>query len=331
MQMLKAHPLFSLPPFYCPVPSALHPEAAAIEAGTLAWLKRFGYIEHPNAEQAAQRAQFGMHAARVHPRGDARVIQISSDLTVWLFLTDDVFIEEPGRHGRFEIPVEHAWGSLRILRDPDTVPAAANPSLLALRDIALRTRAFATPEQIDRITQGMVEFFLAGFSEAVAFSRNIPPKLVDYVNIRDAINCLRSLCFVFIEIVGGYTLPGATWCHPELQAVVNIATRIVSNHHDVLSGVRELSDELPMNMPAVLRHERDLPLDKTFAQVVELANADMRRFISLSDHLVSSTSDPGVARYVEGLKSWIRGNLDWSLMTGRYRVQERVGPIEVHA
>jgi hypothetical protein len=115
-------------------------------------------------------------------------------------------------------------------------------------------------------------------------------------------------------------LPGPAWCRPDLQAVVNKAVRIISNHHDILSGLRELAQEVPMNFPAVIAREQCLPIADAFAHVGDLANADMRSFVEMSNRLLADEPDHAVRQYVDGLKAWIRGNLDWSLTTDRYRV-----------
>ncbi|MGH8567034.1 MAG: terpene synthase family protein [Gammaproteobacteria bacterium] len=121
---------------------------------------------------------------------------------------------------------------------------------------------------------------------------------------------------------GGYELPGPTWCRPDLQAVVGKATRIISNHHDILSGLRELSREVPMNFPAILAREQGLSLAEAFVRVGELADTDTRSFIDLADRLLATNPGPSVEGYINGLKAWIRGNLDWSLTTGRYHVHD---------
>jgi hypothetical protein len=308
------------PALYCPFPTAVHTDARCIEEGTIAWMKRYGYIETASEEETARNAQFGIRAARVHPIGCTEAIQLVSDLTVWLFLTDDVYVEEPGMSSTLSVTADHVIRSIRVLRDPEDLPPVPSASLLALQDISRRLRALATHEQVDRLVNGMVEFFLAGCCEAVSFSRKTLPTAADYVPVRDSINCLRSVCFVFIEIVGGYELTGPTWCRPDLQAVVNKATRIISNHHDILSGLRELSREVPMNLPAVIAREQGLPMAEAFAHVGDLANADTRSFVDMTERLLADEADPSVEKYVDGLKAWIRGNLDWSLTTGRYRV-----------
>jgi hypothetical protein len=312
------------PRLYCPFPAAIHTDAETIEEGTIAWMKRYGYIKTPGEEETARNARFGIHAARVHPTGDPTAIQLASDLTVWLFLTDDVYVEQPGKSKAVSITTDHIIRCIRVVRDPEDLPADPSASLLALQDISRRLRVVAAHEQLDRIVNGMLEYFLAGCCEAVAVSRKALPNVADYIRLRDSINCLRSVCFVFIEIVGGYELPGPTWCRPDLQAVVNKATRIVSNHHDILSGLRELSEDVPMNLPAVIAREQGLPMAEAFTRVGAFADADTRTFVKMSDRLLTDVPDPLVRKYVDGLKAWIRGNLDWSMTTGRYRVCDYV-------
>jgi hypothetical protein len=309
-----------LPRLYCPFPAGIHDDADVIEERTNSWMKRYGYIRTADQERMAREARFGIRAAQVHPTGRTEAIQLASDLTVWLFLTDDVYIEASGMSQAIPITTEHVIRSIRVLRNPEDLPSAPNLSLLALQDISRRLRRLATSEQTDRLINGMIEFFLAGCCEAVAFSQKSLPKAADYMPVRDSINCLRSVCFVFIEIVGGYELPGPVWCRPDLQAVVNKATRIISNHHDVLSGLRELSEEVPMNLPAVIAREQGLPIAKAFERVGAFADADTRTFVLMIERLLTNEPDGSIRKYVDGLKAWIRGNLDWSTTTGRYRV-----------
>ena len=279
----------------------------------------------PRHETEARRTQFGIRAARVHPRGRTDAIQLASDLTVWLFLTDDVYVEQSGMAKQPSITADHLFRSVRVLRDPCDPCAGSNPSLLALQDISRRLRDLATHEQRDRVINGMIEYFLAGCCEAAALSQRALPKAADYIPLRDAMNCLRSVCFVFIEIVSGHALPGPTWCRPDLQAVVSKAMRVIANHHDILSGLRELSEQVPMNLPAVIAREHGMSMGQAFAHVGALADADTHAFVELSARLVADEPDAAVRAYVDGLKAWIRGNLEWSMMTGRYRVPQYRG------
>ncbi len=318
----------TLPVLYCPFPSAVHADALSIEEGTLAWMWRYSFIKTTRDEEVARRAQFGIRAARVHPTGSTAAIRLVSDLTVWLFFTDDVYVEKAGLSGKLGVTSDHIIHCVRVLRNPEDLSSNPNPSLLALQDISRRLRRLATNEQLDRIINGMVEFFLAGYCEAVHFSRRTLPTEADYIPVRDTINCLRAVCFVFIEIAGGFELSAPVWCRTSLQAVVNKAVRIVSNHHDILSGLRELANDVPMNLPAVIAREQGLPVAEAFARVGDIVNADVRSFIEMTNRLLADDPDPAVAAYVDGLKVWIRGNLDWSLITGRYRVDDHVYAVD---
>jgi 5-epi-alpha-selinene synthase len=56
-------------------------------------------------------------------------------------------------------------------------------------------------------------------------------------------------------------------------------------------------------------------------QAVELHNAEMHRFLALEHGLfqLGLAHDEHLERYVHGLRSWIRGNIDWSVTTRRYQ------------
>ncbi|MFE6165871.1 hypothetical protein ACFQ7F_44040 [Streptomyces sp. NPDC056486] len=314
----------TVPDLYCPFPSAIHADAQSLEAGTLAWMQRYGYITTAEEERSAHDSQFGTLAARTYPAGRSEVIQLASDLMTWLFLTDDANIEEPGHTDTLPVTASHILHSVRILHDPDDLPPAPTHHHRALQDISNRVRALATEEQRDRLIGGMVEYFMAGACEAIYLCRKITPPVDDYIALRDSSIATRSVCFLFSEIAGNYQLPGPLWCHPGLQSAVRLATRIISNHHDILSGLREQSREVPMNLPWALSQERELSTVDAIAQTAAFANADTRRFVQLADILHAGHPSRAVELYIAGLKAWIRGNLDWSLTTGRFHVSDYV-------
>lgn len=309
-----------VPELFCPFPSDIHQAAAMIEERTISWMKRCGYINSLSDEKTARASQFGIRAALVHPQGRVSAIQLASDLTVWLFLTDDVHVEDAATKHALASVTAHVLRFVRILRNPEDEIDSSLPSMRALRDLSRRLHRLANDEQIERITNGLIEYFLAATNEAAHVSSRTPPSVCDYIPARDAINCLRSVCFVFIELAGGFNLPGKSWCRPEMQMLVNLATRIVSNHHDLLSGLRELSNEMPMNLPAVIAHEQEVTLAEAFSRVAMMADRDMQEFVTLASRFAAMNAGRPELDYVEGLKAWIRGNLDWSLTTGRYRV-----------
>ncbi|GJF35080.1 hypothetical protein KNE206_77800 [Kitasatospora sp. NE20-6] len=311
-----------IPELYCPFPRATHPAAREFEEGTIAWLRRFGFVSTAEEEQAARQARFGFLTAAVYPTGRFEALQLASDLMVWLFRTDDSHIEEAGADRRLRVVADHVIGSLRILRDPDDLPPTPSREQLALSDISRRLNSLARPEQLERFICGMTEYFMAASCEAIQLAERSSPTLADYMALRESSICMRSVCFVFAEIAGGYELPGAAWCRPDLQAVVRSANRLIAMHHDVLSGYRELDRDAALNLPIALMTEHGLPPAVAFTTAARLADEEMRRFIALVDQLLSTRAGSEVDRYVESLRAWIAGNIDWSLETGRYHVDD---------
>ena len=215
----RARPRVTPPVLYCPFPAAVHADADRIEEGTIAWMKRYGYIRTLREEETVRNAAFGIHAARVHPTGRTDAIQLASDLTVWLFLTDDVYVEESGASNALSITADHVIRCIRVLRDPEDLPADPNASLLALQDISRRLRSWPTHEQVDRIVNGMLEYFsgrmLRGglrFAEGAADGGRLHPaaRLRSIACARSASCSLRSSAATNCPV-----LPGAApICRP---------------------------------------------------------------------------------------------------------------------
>ncbi|MFG3134058.1 hypothetical protein ACGFZU_41005 [Streptomyces tendae] len=300
----------------------MHPQEAELEEGTIAWMRQFGYIASSEDERAARDARFGTLAARAYPTGRVEAIQLASDLMAWLFLTDDANIEEPGAMGLLTQAARHILTTVRLLRDAEALPEEADQHHFAFQNIVRRLHALATPEQTDRFTSGIIEYLMAGCCEAIYLSAQRHPEITDYVTLRDSSIATRSVCFIFHELAGSYELPGPTWCRADLQDVVASATRVISNTHDLFSGLRELSRPEAMNLPIVITSQNGCTVAEAFAIVAEQTDRETHRFQDLVAGLLATRPGPSVEKYVDGLQSWIRGNHDWSLTTGRYHVDD---------
>jgi 5-epi-alpha-selinene synthase len=81
------------------------------------------------------------------------------------------------------------------------------------------------------------------------------------------------------------------------------------------------------NLVLVLMNERGISLTEAVAQAVELHDNEVRSFLQCVEQLPSfGAADADVECYVEMLRCWIRGHLDWAHETGRYRpFEERTG------
>ena len=75
------------------------------------------------------------------------------------------------------------------------------------------------------------------------------------------------------------------------------------------------------NLAVALRAEYGLTLQAAVMRAAQMHDAEVRAFLELESRLPSfgTQSEALLKRYVAGLRSWMRGNYDWSQMTGRYR------------
>ena len=74
-----------------------------------------------------------------------------------------------------------------------------------------------------------------------------------------------------------------------------------------------------MNLPRVLARHHGCPLPRAVDRAADCAWFELEVFLQEAGRLRLGGAGR-VARYVTGLESWIRGNLDWSLTTNRYPV-----------
>jgi hypothetical protein len=74
------------------------------------------------------------------------------------------------------------------------------------------------------------------------------------------------------------------------------------------------------NLVTALQAELGLECDAAIVVATSYADAEVRAFVELERKLLESvpTSDPALLLYIEGLKALMRGNLDWSMESGRY-------------
>lgn len=111
--------------------------------------------------------------------------------------------------------------------------------------------------------------------------------------------------------------------HPDVSALATACNDVVCWTNDLASLPKEIAEGNVHNLVVVLQHERcrgNWPCAVALAQ--QLLDARVREFIALADNLpgFGAARDAELARYVADLRAWMRGNLDWAIESGRYRI-----------
>jgi hypothetical protein len=287
-------------------------------------MTRFGYLTSAKQERAARDARFGTLAARVYPRGPFEVAAFGCDLMIWLFLTDDEYLERAVAQQRQLDYARHVLRSTHILRDPGELPAGIPAGeihhALALQDLCRRWSRLAPGEQVLRLNDGIGEYLGGAGVEVILRSLRAMPSLAEYTSMREATVGLRSVCFVVTEMTALSPLPGQLLSQPRIQRISRTATRLNAWTNDILSGIRELSLPGAINLITVLARERGCTHQEALDLAATMHTEETRTFLELAEREREQGCDPRVDAYLTGLGTWIRGNLDWSKITGRYHV-----------
>ena len=128
-------------------------------------------------------------------------------------------------------------------------------------------------------------------------------------------------CQDLIEITEeGLELSAEILTDATFQKLRLLCAQVVAFTNDLFSYEKEvLVHRNPNNLVHVLMTHRSLSLEEATRQAVKMINTDIETFITHEQALLPKIErDKRVHAYVYGMKAWMRGNILWSLETGRY-------------
>jgi hypothetical protein len=307
-----------LPNIQVPVPVAVHPQVAALEDGTIEFLRRHEFVGSAERESELRAARFGKLAALTLPYGDIELVQIQSDIVALLFLTDDSEIEQPALAGNLWRVADHCLTSVRAIRHSDIDPGLGK--YRALVELVQRLDSAMAPRQVDRFINTLIEQYLASACEAMYLAQGVIPSIDNYTTLRLATNWSLGIEF-FIEASGNCELDDSLRLRPEVLELRASITQLLGYSQDLLTGVREVERCTTFNMPMVFARDSGLSLQQSFDHLAELLNAEWQRFTILSERLLASRGHRSVRRWLQGWAHWASGHHAWCLESGRYDSQ----------
>ncbi|MFF0066657.1 selina-4(15),7(11)-diene synthase [Streptomyces sp. NPDC005279] len=309
-------PTLAVPPTYAPIPSAVHPAHAAIDAGTAAWADTFK-IGQPEWRSRLAAQEIGVFAARILPKGEEEVVSLLSDFILWLFGVDDGYCENGHLSDK---PGELAATLLRLLRiaqNPESPMLTEDPLAEGLRDLTLRVSRCGTSLQAGRWVDTLREYFFAVVWEAENRAANRIPELNDYTLMR-LYDGATSVVQPFLEMGHGFELQSHERDSKAVRAAAEMTSFITTWDNDIYSHHKESRGTgYYLNIIRVLEHEYALSPDKALTKAIAQRDRVMCLFLSLRAKLDDEGS-PQVRQYLRGLSSFIRATQDWSISSLRY-------------
>jgi hypothetical protein len=307
-----------LPRLSYPFGSQVSPFAAEVDEACYLWGKRTG-IYCLGDPQEYRHTGVGFLAAYTCPRGTREGLRLLADWQMWLFAFDDGFCDESEHGSRPEVMIRRVTALLGVLEGAR--PPAADPFDVALADVLARLNGYATGLQMARFVSAVRGYFLAQCWEAVNRADCTPPELAEYVHMRRHSGAVPT-CTALIDVAGGFELPAEQYDHPEVAALTSMAVNVACWANDILSYPKEAQrSHIVHSLPAVLGHQNGLDAGQVIAQVAGMHDEEVRRYLRAEEH-VRAWASPLIHRYLDDLRFWMSGNLQWSLGTGRYQVPD---------
>lgn len=303
---------------WCPFEARINPAVDEAHAHSRAWARACGLVGGEAALRRFDAAQFAWLTARAYPTAPVHELVLVAQWNVWLFVHDDgCDVDDRGR--ALIEPLQRLHGLHRVLRG-GTADATSSVAARALAELLPRILAPAPAPWREHFVATVDAYLAACAWEARNRANGRVPTLDDYVRMRRDTGAVRT-SIAMIERCEGLVLPADVRAHPVVEALCKACNDVVCWANDIVSLRKELASGDVHNLVAVIAHGRgDHDHDAAIATATAMHDARVAEFIALADDVphFGGDVDHRVARFVDTLRAWMRGNLDWALTSGRY-------------
>jgi hypothetical protein len=302
---------------WCPIPPTIHPDWQTWENETVSWMERFDLDGEQLDSGRLHRISVGELTARtIDPAADAPGARFSAGTLMWLFAFDDAYCDE----GRYS---HDPWLTVNLVAEMTRITetgctTSRGPCALALADLRQQLDLLASPPVIARWVNAMKAYLGYQIWEASHRRTNIMPTIDEYAVARIRNGAMEVSC-ACLEIAEGYEAPVNETESPDVRALTEMACALVGYDNDIASYYKEHSrSDCQLNLVDVIAHERGQSPDQALPEAIAFRDAVMALYLRLY-RIVDPVVSDATRRYMSGLSAWIRGNLDWSMNSARYR------------
>ncbi|MFJ1747288.1 terpene synthase family protein [Streptomyces sp. NPDC088116] len=304
-----------VPPLYCPIDAAVHPERESIERDAQIWFDRYRLYTSDIDRAWVIARNYAEAMSRIYPQGITDRVVLTARWLHWIFYVDDVRMETAVTPTKLASAIGLTSHLLRVMESPATEPAADQTGpIAALQSLMSSVQAVATPAQLYRLGEAHRKWF-----HAILWGMAAPAlaSLDEFLHLR-MLNAGGAASLSWSEITAGEEIPGAEFHSPAMRALQESSFLMMALDNDLLSYNRELLiDKTKLNIVMLLARLNDCPPEQAVHQAVALRDRLTTLFVRLREQEQPRLSAPGRA-YVADLAHAIRSNLDWGAHSARY-------------
>lgn len=304
---------------YCPFPSRIHAQAERADTESLAWCRARGLLGSATLERKFETQRFALLAARMFPRAPDPVLRFAANFSNWLFVLDDMFDEQ--EMGRAPARLS-AWTNLLSLTFRSQHPALAEPVFGALAELSASLTQLTGPHPglWSRFGLRLHEYFEGCCWEATNRACGIAPSLDTFLILRKNAGAVFTYLDL-TELATGVYLSLEARKHPRIERMNLAACNVACWSNDIYSFEKEREQSDWHNLVLLERRERNLTLAEALTSAVRACDDEVRHFERLAQEpprLANLDETHAAQAYVDGLRDYIRGALDWTAACPRY-------------
>lgn len=311
--------------FEIPFPYRISPALQVARVRHVAFLRRHGLIKSDASEERYLLDKIPELASMLYPQTDAPGTLLAADLIGWMAFFDDFCSRSAYTPGGVASLCDEFIALTGT--NPDRTPRS--PLAGAWFDVWERECSGKTLTWQRNALEHWRTFMRAYKEEAIEREGGGVPGLKRYMRLRRT-TVGRSVYADLIEAAGGFEIPAHAVESPQLQEMIDIWSDVVGYVNDAYSLEREQAQGEVHNVILVLRAEHQCSLEEAVKLTCQIVDTRLFRFKELDDGFCETGSRlnldalqwENVERYIDGLRSLMRGNYDWSRITGRYTAKD---------
>jgi len=257
---------------------------------------------------------------------------IATLLSVWLFVWDDEsdsvefsdLINDFERSCAFRREtMAYIEASMQKNRTVDLSTISTNPVVTNFRPVGEAIATHCNDRQIKTFLDEL-RFFIT-MSEEEQMYQMTPklPTVEEYSNRRMGSSAVR-VCLAITEYAFGITLPDGVMKDEDMENIWNETNIIISTTNDILSIKKEVAQDQVDTLIPLLADRLGSPqasIDRS-SQIVEESvrrlDAASERLLARYAHDEKTRADLG--KFIEGCQYACTANLNWSMISGRYKL-----------
>jgi hypothetical protein len=318
----------TLPRFYCPFPAQMNPLAEKVDEHTFTWATEFQLLQKEAAIQRFHKSRFAWLAARAYPGADFAELALANDFFTWLFMLDDQF--DDGSLGRQPERLRAVIGGLLAIlgfEQAGNYPALSGPLANALTELWDRILPLTTPQWQKRFTRHLLAYFDSYNWETCNRAAGTIPDVEIYIDKRQDAGAMR-IALDYIDLAAHIDLPAEVYSSSLVQTLLRITNNAVCWANDIISLEKEIARGDLNNLVLALQAAHACTLQEAVLQANEMLTREVQLFTHLAPLLTDAfpVYEQDLQKYLISMQGWIRGNLDWSVETDRYKFVEVSAP-----